>query len=208
VIVAQGDQALVVRLGERIDPGIGDRVLGVLARLDGERPGGVVDVVPGYASVMVIYDSAGADRGEVWRWLEEASESGEVVRLPRRRVEIPVAYDGPDLEGLASEKGMAVEEVVALHSGVEYRCYMLGFRPGFPFLGGMDARLAAPRLSTPRVRVPAGSVGIGGRQTGVYPVDSPGGWRLIGRTEVRLFDAQRADPFLVSAGDVVVFRPV
>jgi inhibitor of KinA len=123
-------------------------------------------------------------------------------------VEIPVLYDpevAPDLQALAEEKGLTVEALVALHTAPDYRCYLLGFRPGFPFLGGLDPRLVAARLPSPRPRVPAGSIGIGGRQTGVYPVDSPGGWRLIGRTPLPLFDPARADPFLVYAGDTVRF---
>jgi inhibitor of KinA len=206
IVAPAGDQAFVVRLGDRIDPALGDQVLALLHRLDAERPPGVVDVVPGYASILVIHDG---HPDEVRRWLSAALATSDVAEAPApRRVELPVVYDGPDLPALAEEQALSVEEVIALHSAPVYRCYLLGFRPGFPFLGGLDPRLAAPRLATPRVRVPAGSVGIGGRQTGVYPVDSPGGWRLIGRTDARLFDPGRADPFLVHAGDTVVFKAV
>lgn len=203
MIETAGDRAFVVRLGDGIDPALGGRVLALLAHLDATRPAGVVDIVPGYASVLVIHE---ADPDEIRRWLEDAGEPPAAAPTPRR-IEIPVVYDGPDLAALAHEKGLRVDEVIALHTAPAYRCYMLGFRPGFPFLGGLDDRLVAPRLSTPRVRVPAGSVGIGGRQTGVYPVASPGGWRLIGRTTTRLFDPERPDPFLVHPGDAVVFVP-
>jgi inhibitor of KinA len=126
-------------------------------------------------------------------------------------VEIPVLYDplvAPDLEALAAEKGLSVHDLAAAHASGVYWCALLGFRPGFPFLGGLDRRLHAARLATPRVRVAAGSVGIGGQQTGVYPVESPGGWRLIGRTPVRLFTPEHADPFLVHPGDAVRFVAV
>jgi inhibitor of KinA len=208
-IAAAGDQALMVRFGDRIDPALGDRVLAALTGLDRDRPAGVVDVVPGYASLLVIYDPGRADPDEVRRWLGEALERSEALAAPEpRRLEIPVLYDGPDLPALAADKGLTPEALVALHAAPVYRCYLLGFRPGFPFLGGLDPRLAADRLTTPRLRVAAGSVGIGGRQTGIYPVASPGGWRLIGRTPVRIYDPDRPEPFLIRAGDSIRFSPV
>jgi inhibitor of KinA len=204
-----GDQGFVVRFGADIDPALGDRVLALLAALDPDRPAGVEDVVPGYAAVLVVYDAAIADADAVKAWIEEAlAACGAAPAISARRIDIPVLYDAavaPDLEPLAAEKGLAPDALAALHAACEYRCYLLGFRPGFPFLGGLDARLWSARLASPRVRVPAGSVGIGGRQTGVYPVDGPGGWRIIGRTPLRLFDPGRDDPFLVHAGDRVRF---
>jgi inhibitor of KinA len=128
-----------------------------------------------------------------------------------REVNVPVWYEprvGPDLELLAAEKGISVPELVERHAAPEYRVYMLGFRPGFPFLGGLDPLLAASRLASPRTVVPEGSVGIGGQQTGVYPVTSPGGWRLIGRTPLRLFDPTQKTPFLFEVGDRVRFVPI
>jgi inhibitor of KinA len=207
-----GDRALTVRFGEGLDEGISAAVLDALGALDEGRPAGVVDVAPGTGSLLVVYDplvlDAAAARAFVAGRL--AAAPGAAARRGRRgrRVEIPVLYDpevAPDLEPLARDKGLTTEEVVALHTAVPYRCHMLGFRPGFPYLGGLPERLAAARLATPRARVPAGSVGIGGRQTGVYPTEGPGGWRLIGRTPLRLFDARRADPCLVHAGDEVSF---
>jgi inhibitor of KinA len=203
-----GDQAFSLRLGEEKEP---DRVLAALACLDSDRPAGVTDVVPGYASLLVIYDAGRADPGEVRAWVAAAAaamDTGPGAAPARRRVEIPVLYDpavAPDLEALAREKDLSIDALVALHTAPTYRCHLLGFRPGFPYLGGLDPRLVTARLDTPRVRIPAGSVGIGGAQTGVYPVDSPGGWRIIGRTPLRLFDPARADPFLVQAGDAVAF---
>jgi inhibitor of KinA len=211
VILPAGDSALVLRLGESIDPAINDRVLAALGALDRAPMPGVVDLVPGYASLMVVYDPARTSAAEVEAWMTSALAGAAAVRLERRRVEIPVLYDpavAPDLEPLAQEKGLSVADLVALHAGASYRCYFVGFRPGFPFLGGLDARLFSARLPTPRLRVPAGAVGIGGQQTGVYPVASPGGWRLIGRTPLRLFDAERAEPCAVRAGDEVAFVPI
>jgi inhibitor of KinA len=210
VITAAGDAALVVRFGDAIDPAVNDRVLAALAALDRAPLPAVIDLVPGYASLMVVYDPAVADAAEVEAWAAGALAAAPLASTSRE-VEIPVLYDprvAPDLEPLAREKGMSVDGLVALHAAGRYRCYLLGFRPGFPFLGGLDRRLHSSRLATPRVRVPAGAVGIGGQQTGVYPVASPGGWRLIGRTPLRLFDPARAEPFLVRAGDTVVFAPI
>ena len=209
-IAPAGDQAFTVTFGAGVDPALSARVLAAAERLAAARMAGVTDVVPGYDHLLVAYDPLVAAAADVRAWIAARIED-EAAPLPARRVEIPVCYDAalaPDLEALAQEKGLAVDALVALHAAPEYRCYLLGFRPGFPFLGGLDQRLVAARLATPRLRVPAGSVGIGGRQTGVYPVDSPGGWRLIGRTPLRLFDPARAEPFLVRAGDTVRFAPI
>ena len=213
-LVPAGDQGFLVRFGKTIEPSIGDQVLDAMRWLETERPVGVVDVVPGYAAVLVVHDPGRADPDEVRSWiarrLEEGANRRSPSRPPARRVEIPVLYDervAPDLEPLAALKGLGVKALVNLHTAAAYRCYLLGFRPGFPFLGGLDSRLHTPRLASPRVRIPAGSVGIGGQQTGIYPVESPGGWRIIGRTPLRLFEPGRAAPdtFLVRPGDDVSF---
>lgn len=203
-----GEGGYYVRLGEGLDPALADRVMGLCGALDQRRPAAVLDVVPGIGCVLVLVRPE-ADPAPVRAFIDAALAAAP-ARPPRRprEVEIPVAYDptvAPDLAPLAAEKGISVDELIALHTAPAYRCLCLGFRPGFPFLGGLDERLSAARLPTPRVRVPAGSVGIGGRQTGVYPVDSPGGWRIIGRTPAVLFDPARADPFLVHPGDTVRF---
>ena len=211
-IVPAGDGGVCVRFADAISNEAHARVLATMAVLDRDRPAGVTDVVPGYASLLVTCDPGRADPAAVRTWIDAAVSNSGAAPSPALaagvRVEIPVLYHprvAPDLVPLAQEKALTVAEVVALHTAPEYRCLMLGFRPGFPFLGGLDPRLHAPRLDTPRAAVAAGSVGIGGPQTGVYPVDGPGGWRLIGRTPSRLFDPGRADPFLVNAGDAVKF---
>jgi inhibitor of KinA len=206
-IAPAGDQAFTVSFGGGVDPEISARVLSVAERLCAAPLPGVVDVVPGYDALLVAYDPLRVAAAEVRDWIARSID-GPAPPLSGRRVELPVLYHpevAPDLEALAAEKNLTVEALIALHTAPEYRCYLLGFRPGFPFLGGLDQRLVSARLPSPRLRVPAGSVGIGGRQTGVYPVDSPGGWRLIGRTPARLFDPDRTEPFLVRAGDTVRF---
>jgi inhibitor of KinA len=209
-ITAAGDQAFTVALGAGVDAETSARVLAAAESLAAARPPGVTDVVPGYDSLLVAYDPVEVAPADVRAWIT-GRIAIEASPLPARTVEIPVCYDpglAPDLQPLAAEKGLSVEALIALHAAPAYRCHLLGFRPGFPFLGGLDERLVAARLPSPRPRVPAGSVGIGGRQTGVYPVESPGGWRLIGRTPLRLFDPARPDPFLVRAGDTVRFAPI
>jgi inhibitor of KinA len=205
-IAPAGDQAFTVSFGGAD----ADTVLAAAERLVVARPAGVLDVVPGYDVLLVAYDPLQVAADDVQAWIARAID-GPAAPPVGRRVEIPVLYDAavaPDLEALAAEKDLTIAALVALHTTPDYRCQLLGFRPGFPFLGGLDPRLVAARLASPRPRVPAGSVGIGGRQTGVYPVDSPGGWRLIGRTPLRLFDPARTDPFLVRAGDTVRFVSV
>jgi inhibitor of KinA len=219
-IAPLGDQAFLVRFGETaLDEALAERVLALSAALEplaAPRPAAVLDVVPGYTSVLVVYDPADRSAPAVLPWIATAVESAATgpaaTPAAAPAVEIPVRYHpevAPDLEDLAREKGLSMGEVIALHAAPIYRCHLLGFRPGFPFLGGLDPRLAMPRLATPRLRVAAGSVGIGGSQTGIYPVASPGGWRIIGRTSARLFDPGVAGrPFLVRPGDRVRFVPV
>jgi KipI family sensor histidine kinase inhibitor len=136
---------------------------------------------------------------------------GQAAKVSKRVWEIPVCYGGAygeDLEFVASNAGLSPEEVIAIHSGVDYRLYMLGFLPGFPYLGGLDKRIHTPRLKTPRTKILPGSVGIGGEQTGIYPMPSPGGWQLIGMTPVKLYDPQREQPILYEAGDFLRFVPI
>jgi inhibitor of KinA len=221
-LLPAGDSGLLVRFEQEISPARFAEVMAALAALDARRPPGVLDVVPAFASLLVLYDPLAIRWGEVRAYVEAALEAalaaagGSGASAPTsgpaaRRVEIPVLYHpdvAPDLLPLAAEKGLSPEALVALHTAPEYRCHMLGFRPGFPFLGGLDPRLATPRLATPRPAVPAGSVAIGGPQTGVYPQAGPGGWRIVGRTPLRLFDPAGAAPFLLRPGDLVRFVPV
>lgn len=213
-----GDRAVLIHLGDQIDEATHRRVRAVCARLERSSVPGMVEIVPAFASVAVHFDPAAASAGgtdpfkRVEAALRRALEDMEEAELPAARtVEIPVCYGGelgPDLEAVARRHGLAPEEVARIHAAGDYRVFMIGFAPGFAYLGGLDPRIATPRRATPRTRVPASSVGIGGAQTGVYPIDSPGGWQLIGRTPLRLFTPEAEAPTLLRAGDRVRFRAI
>lgn len=209
-----GDAAAVITLGETVDPGLTARGRAIAAEIERHLPTGVVDVVPAFASVAVFFDPAhAAGFAELKTELAAAVSRADLTKLTgeSRLVEIPVCYGGeygPDLETVAIGARLSRADVVAQHSGAEYLVHAIGFSPGFPYLGGLPAALATPRRATPRAQVAAGSVGIGGGQTGIYPRTTPGGWNLIGRTPLALFDAKRRPPALLESGDRVRFRPV
>jgi inhibitor of KinA len=206
-----GDCALQVVLGDAGDERTRRRVAAAVERVRGAAVSGVIECVPGFTSVTVHFDPVRAAHpldDSLHRLLADLDEAAGIAG---RLMEIPVCYGGefgPDLEAVAAHHGVAADEIVELHAAGEYRVHLIGFVPGFPYLGGLDAKLATPRRDTPRTAVPAGSVGIGGAQTGIYPIASPGGWQLIGRTPLRLFDARRDPAALLRAGDRVRFRPV
>lgn len=212
-----GDCALVARLGERADDETFARVHALLSLLRGAHPA-VRDVVAGFTTVTVHYEPAEVEETAdlphhtLARRLEALAPDAlaRPIASPRL-VDIPVCYEGelaPDLDEVARHTGLDAREVVARHTGATYDVRMIGFLPGFPYLAGLDPRLATPRRDEPRARVPAGSVGIGGEQTGVYPLSSPGGWRLIGRTPLRLFDPERDPASVLAVGDRVRFRAI
>jgi inhibitor of KinA len=225
-ITPLGDSALTVQVrGEfESDPeGCLRAVSAVLRDLEAAHISGVRELVPAFTTVTVFYDLArmteeGASIGQVFDWLSakiknELAGVGRDVEgeLPPRELEIPVCYDtefGPDLAAVAAHAKMSPADVIGAHSSAVYRVGCLGFTPGFPFLIGLPSALATPRRTTPRQHVAAGSVAIGGAQTGVYPQPSPGGWNVIGRTPLSLFDVNRASPALLQRGDVVRFRPL
>lgn len=209
-----GDAAVVATLGEGIDPGTLARVLGLAQAVAAERRAGVTDLVAAYNSVTVFYDPlrfGDEPYGGACRLIEDcALRATHVAARAPAALEIPVAYGGehgPDLEALATRLCLPADAVVGLHAGADYLVYAVGFSPGFPYLGGLPEALHAPRLRTPRTRVPAGSVGIGGSQTGVYTVASPGGWNLIGRTPLALFDPKSDPAARLRPGDRVRFVP-
>ena len=207
-----GDQALVIELGDAISPEINRRVHSLVAALDRRGIPGVTDLIPTYRSLFVQYDPMRVSLAELQDGLSETMENLDERALPDPRVvSLPTQYGGeygPDLASLAENAGLTPEDVVSIHSGTDYLVYMMGFAPGFPYLGGLSEKLATPRLATPRAQIPAGSVGIAENQTGVYPVASPGGWRLIGRTPLKLFDPRHESPSLLAAGDYVRFVPL
>jgi inhibitor of KinA len=203
---------LLVELEHSIDPVINERAIVLAARLRSRQARGVRDVAPGYCTVGVHFDPLQTDLAALERAIATefaALENLETV-ADRAVIEIPVEYggqSGPDLANVAAHAGCSIEDVIARHSERTYRVYMLGFVPGFAYMGRVEPSIAAPRHRVPRERVPAGSVGIAGMQTGVYPVESPGGWQLIGHTPAVMFDPARAQPSLLQAGDLVRFVP-
>jgi KipI family sensor histidine kinase inhibitor len=212
-----GDQALLLRWDRVADVAANRRVHAFAGRVRAARAPWLVDCVPAYASLAVFFDAARIGVPDpfafVREWLTARVDDATLAHEAdaTRLVEIPVCYGGehgPDLDDVANASGLTAAQVVERHAQGEYLVAMLGFSPGFPYLLGLDPALAVPRLATPRVRVPAGSVGIGGAQTGVYPNEGPGGWRLIGRTPQVLFDAQRDPPSFLLPGDRVRFVPV
>ncbi|HUK33083.1 MAG TPA: 5-oxoprolinase subunit PxpB [Vicinamibacterales bacterium] len=211
-IVPAGDAAIVVEFEDRIDPAISARGAALANALETARIVGVRDVVPTYRSVAVYFDPLHTDRAALIRAIETLSLRARDVRDVRRDpIEIPVCYGGdfgPDLARVASYGGVTEATVIEWHAAVTYQVLMLGFMPGFAYMATVDPRIAAPRLDSPRPRVPRGSVGIAREQTGVYPGDTPGGWQLIGRAPVRPFDLSRPNPFLFRAGDDVRFVPI
>jgi len=207
--VALGDSCVAVQFSETIDEAVNERCIAAAEMLERRRIRGVLDVVPTYNAVTVYFDPLKIDRRSLDVELYELGESKPRATNPTpRTVEIPVSYGGaagPDLQAVAEFAGVSASEVIRLHTSNTYRVYMLGFLPGFAYMGSVDPRIAMPRLEAPRMRVPAGSVGIAGAQTGIYPCDTPGGWRIIGLTSVKMFDSSRDEPFLLKAGDRVSF---
>ena len=207
-----GDRGLLVEYGEGIDPEVNRKVRSMAAVLRARPLAGVAEVVPTYRSLLVTYDPLETDADRLREAIDRLEDRlGEIPVPEPRTVEVPVCYGGeygPDLGFVAGAHGLTEDEAAEIHAATVYPIYMIGFTPGFPFLGGLDPRLHTPRLETPRTAVPAGSVGIANDQTGIYPVTSPGGWRLIGRTPLKLFDPGRDDPFLYRAGDRIRFVPI
>lgn len=204
-----GDAAILVQLGADVDPELNRRVHSLDRRLQARAIEGVIETVPAFASVLVHYDPVQVGYRQVAEWLDrELAQSDEAAARPRRRIEVPVRYggdDGPDLEFVAEHHKISPRKVAEIHAGKDYLVYMMGFTPGFPYMGKLEETVATARLETPRTKVPSGSVGIAGAQTGIYPIESPGGWRLIGRTTLKLFDPASEQPFLFGPADSVRF---
>ncbi len=206
-----GDSLVLVEFESTIAPDVNRRAVALAGAIAAARVPGVRDVVPAYASVGVHVDPLRFDQATLDAVVSHAWDTAAGAEPPARVVEIPVCYGGafgPDLADVATFAGCTEADVIARHAAGRYRVYMLGFLPGFAYLGGVEASIAMPRRSTPRTSVPAGSVGIAGQQTGVYPCESPGGWRLIGRTPVAMFDLTRPVPALLAPGDTVRFVPM
>ena len=211
-IRAAGDSALIVELPARQDPAISARVVSMAAAAVKRFGGAVRDAVPGFHTLTIYFDPLESEPA----WLEEqlrelAADQSLDVEAAGATIEVPVCYGGelgPDLEDVARIAGCSPDDVIRLHSAQTYRVFVVGFVPGFAYMGPVHPRLALPRRSTPRTRVPPGSVAIAAGQTGIYPMETPGGWHLIGRTALRPFDEARLEPVLFRAGDRVTFRSI
>lgn len=202
-----GDSALLLELDAVIDPAVNARAIGIAAAVAGKRLAGVRDVIPAYRSVAVHFDPLATDVEALTKAVRDAADSAPAAP-EGALVEVPVSYggeEGPDLPDVAAFAGLSIENVIERHSSIEYRVFMLGFLPGFAYMASVDETIAAPRKATPRTRVPGGSVGIAGRQTGIYPRPSPGGWQLIGRTSLPVFDPSREPASIFAPGDRVKF---
>ncbi|MBE7005021.1 MAG: 5-oxoprolinase subunit PxpB [Ruminococcaceae bacterium] len=212
-LLLAGDTALSAEFGNEISEEINAQVRAFTIALKKSEIPGIVELVPTYRACMIHYDPGVISYTALTRQLDGLLSRLDSIEIPPSDVlEIPVLYGGeemgPDLAFVAEHTGLSEQEVVELHTSTEYLIYMLGFTPGFTYLGGMSDKLETPRLKQPRVKIPAGSVGIAGKQTGVYPIDSPGGWQLIGRTPVKMYDPNRETPILPKAGQYIKFRAV
>lgn len=207
-----GDKVIVVEFGNEISQEINNKVMALYHVINSHHIKGIEELVPTYRSLMVQYNPSQVVYKELIDLLKELSENMRVEKLPNQRIiEVPVIYGqefGPDIEFVASHNNMSVNEVIQIHTSNDYPIYMLGFTPGFPYLGRMSDKIETPRLKTPRNKIPAGSVGIAGKQTGIYPIESPGGWQLIGITPIKLYDPYREPPILMQAGDFIRFVSV
>ena len=211
-IVTAGDSVLIVQFAERVDPAINARAIALAERLGAAVPAGVRDIVPTYRSVAVYFNPLRTNHDRLLSELQRLASTEPVSDGPLTEpIQVPVEYGGefgPDLADVARFANSSEDEVVRLHTAKVYRVFMLGFVPGFAYMGEVDPRIAAPRRQTPRTAVPAGSVGIAGVQTGIYPSVIPGGWQLIGRTSIKPFDLSRSEASLFKPGDFVRFMAV
>lgn len=204
-----GDSAILVQLGDEIHPALNARVHALDALL--QNTAGIFETVPAYCTLLVHFDPLASTYSEIANHIEEKlALVDDSTHRPSRHLEIPVLYgnaSGLDLDTVATTLALSPSELIRLHSEREYTVYMMGFTPGFPYMGILNEKLTMPRMSTPRTRVPAGSVAIAGSQTGIYPVDSPGGWHILGWTPLKLFNPSSETPFLFAPGDTVKFTP-
>jgi len=204
-----GDRAIVVEFGDKIEEQVNSKIRSLTVAIEQEGIIGINETIPTYRSLMVIYDPLLIELEKLIGAIKTIiSRMHELKLTDAKVIEIPILYGGeygPDIEFVADHNKISIDEVIKIHTDMEYLIYMIGFTPGFPYLGGMSDKIEAPRLQNPRTKIPAQSVGIAGKQTGIYPVESPGGWQLIGRTPVKLYDPFREEPVLLNAGDYIKF---
>lgn len=210
--LAVGDSAITVEFGNTIHPSLNAKVVSLFTTLQEKKMEGVTDLIPTFRSLFISYDPRIILFEELKEHVSKLAKITSLQKMKKKKViEIPVCYGnsfGPDIQNVMEHSGLSQEEVIQLHTKPNYLIYMLGFLPGFAYLGNLDSRLVTPRLSSPRIKINAGSVGIGGSQTGIYPLDSPGGWQIIGRTPLKPFDATRENSILYKAGDYIRFQSI
>lgn len=204
-----GDKALVMEFANEIEPSVNQKIRASITAIEKNKIAGIQEMIPTYRSVLIIYDPVTLKFAALVDALKKIEKNiGEEKGLNGVVFEIPTVYGGkygPDIDFVAKHNNLTTEEVIQIHTSKDYLIYMLGFTPGFTYLGGMSDRIETPRLATPRTAIPAGSTGIAGKQTGIYPIQSPGGWQLIGRTPVKLYDPYKEPPVFMHAGDYVRF---
>lgn len=210
--IPSGDSVFLVRFGNEISEEINRELRAYFLMLEKEDIPGIIECIPSYTDLMVLYDPVKIKYKELLSRLKNVGKNCNKVEIPETKtVEIPVLYGsefGEDMKAVVSHTGLSEKELLEYHIQNEYLVYMLGFTPGFCYLGGMNSKIATPRKEVPSQKILAGSVGIAGEQTGIYPIDSPGGWQIIGRTPLRLFDPNRKPEFLIQAGDYLKFYPI
>ncbi len=211
-VFLMGDRGLLLEFGDEISPKVNERVRRMALAIRSESIHGILETVPTYRSLLVLYDPIALPLRNLKERLYSIEEGLQAAPFPETRlVRIPVVYGGsygPDLESVAQFHHSTPGEIVRLHCGKVYQVYLIGFMPGFPYMGELSEALATPRLKSPRLKVPAGSVAIAQRQTGVYPMESPGGWQVLGRTPVQMFDPWKTPPSYLRMGDRVQFHPI
>jgi len=211
-ILTAGDASILVEFGKEINPEINRKIAATVQLMREQHIEGVVDVIPSFCALLINYDPRVIGYEEIKGRIRDLLKLEIKAGAERKKIfEIPVCYGGdfgPDIQTIAEHAGLTEQEVIDIHSSRDYLIYMLGFLPGFCYLGGLDERIFTPRLASPRIKIDAGSVGIGGSQTGIYPLDSPGGWQLMGKTPVKTYDPDREIPILVEAGDYIRFVPI
>lgn len=209
---AEGDSALLLEFPQEISPTINASITALVHLIREQRIEGIMDMIPAFSSLLIHYEPLVIDYHQLSKRIKGLLDLDLGDGATQKRIfDIPVLYggaSGPDLDFVASQANLSIEEVIEIHSSQDYLIYMLGFLPGFPYLGGLDSRIHTPRLANPRIKIPAGSVGIGGAQTGIYPLDSPGGWQLIGVTPLLTYQVDRKEPILFEAGDYIRFVPI
>lgn len=207
-----GDRGIRIQFGSTISPETHQLIRSFSVLLEKEQLPGVIEWIPTYTAISLYYDPYVVSYGKLASRIVEMGKELPQMKVPAANViHIPTCYGdvhGPDLKEVARYNGLDEDEVIAIHSGREYLIYMIGFTPGFPYLGGMSPKIATPRLAVPRAKIPTGSVGIAGGQTGIYSLETPGGWQLIGRTPLKLYDPNREPPVLLRAGHYIKFTPI